>query len=90
MLGHSWKGSSASDGMVAVYRNWVNPVCIWKVGEMYNEPIARHRDLVRSVLRAMLCSGDPNQWLIDELGITDPILGPFCASVEVETIHFSG
>ena len=40
--------------------------------------IVRWNNLVQSVLRAMLCSGNPNQRLVDALGITDTMLSPFC------------
>ena len=41
--------------------------------------IVRWNNLVQSVLRAMLCSGNPNQRLVDALGIADTMLSPFCA-----------
>ena len=39
--------------------------------------IIRWNNLVRSVLGAMLCSGNPNQRLVDKLGITNRMLSPF-------------
>ena len=39
--------------------------------------IIRWNNLVRSVLGAMLCSGNPNQRLVDKLGITNRMLSAF-------------
>ena len=41
--------------------------------------LLRWNSLVSYVLRTMLCSGDTNQRVVDELRITDPMLSRFCA-----------